>query len=178
MFKVLGYLLVGIGLLGVVYITNYKGSYIELKGLWLVLSLGPILLGSYFLTRQGLKTSFATQEHSLAPNLHHLKETGHRVKLSLENCEVKTRSFQVESFKEDSSIAGLDALYDQNRNYQLKEVTKTYLVYKRKHDGQLQTFVSPPISQDAVSIKMYLDEKGINLYIDNANHELYYFDLP
>jgi len=165
------------GLTVLVYISTYEGNLMRFRALWFVLSLALLLLGSFLIVIQKIRNQFETKagEH---PLIHaDLVKTGEPVKLSLQNCEVKSRSYKEGSYAEANDATMLDALYDPGRNYREAEITQTYIVYKAIRNGKLYKFVSPAIYQDALAVENQIEKGSIHLYINRKNPDQYYFEV-
>ncbi|MEX6690826.1 hypothetical protein QTN47_25180 [Danxiaibacter flavus] len=182
--KLPGYSLTGVGLLALFFITNYEGKAIPIKELWFVLSIFTIIVGAYILAKCKLLQLYNQRDAgntSRSAEIDYLKRTGSKVRVTLDNAEVMTRSYQQEIIMESlpSRIEMLDALYDGNRNYKTEEIQQTYIVYYKQYYGKTYKFVSQASTQNADVLKGYIDcQKGIDLYIDLQNPKSYYFDLP
>lgn len=183
--KVFGYSLMGIGLLGFFFFLNYKGTAIPLKALWFVLTIFAMIAGCYFFGKYRLeelnKQRINYNNGNRLAEIGHLKQAGDKVKVTLDNAEVKTRSYQQEVNQDSlpSRIEIVDGLYDSNRNYKTEQIQQTYIVFYKEYSGKNYKFVSQATSQNPEAVKLYMDrEKGIDLYIDPPNPTSYYFDLP
>jgi hypothetical protein len=182
--RLLGYSLIGVGLLGILWFLNYKGTTIPLKELWLVLSIFTLIIGGYTIAKyklQELNNHRRDSSNARYAEIEQLKRTGEKVRITLNNAEVKSRSYKQEIANEDlpSRIEMLDALYDSNRNYKTQEVQQTYIVFYKQYKGETYKFISQATTQNTGAVKMYIDrQKGIDLYIDPKNPNNYYFDLP
>ena len=174
----------GVGLLGFFWFLNYKGTTIPLKELWFVLSIFTLIAGAYFIAKyklHKLNNQHSDSNSSRLAEIEQLKRAGDKVKVTLDNAEVKSRSYQQEIIKEGwpSRMGMLDALYNSNRNYKAQEIQQTYIVFYKQYNGKTYKFVSHATSQNSDAVKRYIDkQKGINLYIDPKNPTSYYFDLP
>ena len=174
----------GVGLLGFLFFLEYRGTVIPLKELWFVLSFFIIVEGGYFVAKyklQKLNNQSDDGNRVRLAEIEQLKHTGDKIKVTLDNAEVKSRSYQQEIINEGlpSRMEMIDALYDSNRNYKTEEVQQTYIVFYKQYGGKTCKFVSRATTQNAESVKMFIDrQKGIDLYIDPKNPENYYFDLP
>ena len=173
----------GVGLFGFFFFLKYKGTAIQLKELWFVLSIFTLIAGGYFLAKYKLqklnKLSNGSDGTRLA-EIERLKSIGDKVRVTLGNAEVKTRNYQQEIINDalPSRIEMLDALYDSNRNYKTQEIQQTYIVFYKYYHGKEYKFVSQVTIQNEAALKMYIDrQKGIDLYIDPKNPMNYYFDL-
>jgi hypothetical protein len=182
--KLLGYSLMGIGLLGFFFFLKYKGTVILVKELWFVLSIFVLIAGTYFLAKHKLQQLSRQRNDSNSNRLsmiERLKRTGDKVRVTLDNAEIKSRGFRQEIINEGlpSRMEMLDALYDNNRNYKTQEVQQTYIVFYKQYSGKTYKFVSHATTQNTDVVKSYIDEqKGIDLYIDSKNPRIFYFDLP
>ncbi|MBB1287406.1 hypothetical protein HRH25_23725 [Flavisolibacter sp. BT320] len=180
----LGYSLMGVGLLAFFFFLNYKGTAIQLKELWFVLSIFTIVAGAYFYAKyklQKLNNQRSNSNVNRLAEIEQLKRTGDKVRVTLDNVEVKSRSYQQEIISEGlpSRMEMLDALYDSNRNYKTREIQQTYIIFYKQYGGKMYKFVSQATTQNADAVKRYIDrQKGIDLYIDPKNPANYYFDLP
>jgi hypothetical protein len=181
--KFIGYSILGIGVLGFFLLWIFRDTTILLKELWFVISLCTIVAGSYFLAKY--KLAKIEERHgktySRLAEVEQLKRTGDKVRITLDNAEVKSRSYQHEVINDElpSRIQMLDALYDENRNYKTQEIQQTYIVFYKRYGGQTYKFISQAMAETAEVVRRYIDgEKGIDLYIDPNNPHKYYFDVP
>ncbi len=58
------------------------------------------------------------------------------------------------------------------------EINQTYIVVEKVFNGIPYMFVSHPTPLDPVSVKLRIEQKGGDLYIDKANPTVYFFQLP
>jgi len=174
----------GVGLLGFFWFLNYKGTTIPLKELWFVLSIFILITGAYFIAKyklQKLNNQHNNSNSNRLAEIEQLKRAGDKVRVTLENAEVKSRSYKQEIVNEGlpSRIEMLDGLYDSNRNYKTHEIQQTYIVFYKKYNGITHKFVSQATTQDANTVKRYIDrQKGVDLFIDPKKPTNYYFDFP
>lgn len=184
MTRVFGYGLLAVGLLGFIFFWTYKGKVIPLRELWFVLSIFTIVAGTYFYAKYKLKklrNQRSNGNSNRLAEIEQLKRTGHKVRATLDNAEVKYRCFQQEIINEGlpSDMEMLDAVYDPHRNYKTQEVKQTYIVFYKQCNGKTHKFVSHATTQHADAVKRYIErQNGIDLYIDPVNPTSYYFDLP
>ena len=182
--KLLGYSLMGVGLTGFFFFLKYKGTAIPLKELWFVLSIFVLMAGPYFLVKYKLEQLNKRGKDSNIGRLaeiEQLKRTGDKIRVTLDNAEIKSRDYQLEIINEGppSRMEMLDALYDSKRNHKTQEVQQTYIVFYKHYSGKTYKFVSQATSLNADALKRYIDrQKGIELYIDPKNPTSYYFDMP
>jgi hypothetical protein len=181
MIKPLGYILTTSGLVGFFFFINYNGTKIPLRELWFVVSIFLGVYGAFLIVKQRFKQ--AEQENSQSfqlGNKVNLKKTGEVVRVTLDDCVVKTRSYQEEVQNDyPLEIRMLDGLYDSNRNYKTSEVQQTYIVYYKRFGNKTYKYVSPAVNTSADALKRFIvNRNGIDLYIDKTNPQSYYYDLP
>lgn len=172
--KLSGYLLIGIGLLGFIYFKSYKGSTIPLPVLWLLLSLIIAAIGAYLIVTAKLNKQIQ-QTNENSDKLSRIKETGERLLIELENCDFKTGSISQLNRESFSSVQMIDALYDPNRNHVETSSTVTYIIYKHKTGNPFEKFISQPFSIDETTLKYYISQNKIVLYIDRFDRTKYFF---
>ncbi len=181
--RLLGYSLVSVGLLGFFFFLKYKGTAIPLKELWFVLSIFILIAGAYFIAKNKLQKVNNQRNYSnsdRSADIEQLKRTGEKVRVTLDNAEVKSRSYQQEIINEGlpSRIEIIDGLYDSNRNYKMQEFQQTYIVFYKQYSGIEYKFVSQAMTLNIDVVKMYIDrQKGVDLYIDPKKPTNYYFDF-
>jgi hypothetical protein len=181
--RLLGYTLMGVGLLGFFFFLKYKGTAIPVKELWFILSIFILIAGAYFFAKfklQELNNQTNNSNGDQLAKIDRLKRTGERIKVTLDNAEVKSISYQQEIINEGlpSRMEMLDGLYDNNRNYKTQEIQQSYIVFYKQYNGKTYKFISQATTQNAETVKMYIDrQKGIDLYIDQKNPTNYYFDV-
>ncbi|HKO82799.1 MAG TPA: hypothetical protein VJU78_20475 [Chitinophagaceae bacterium] len=179
--KIVAYTLSATGFLGFIFFINCKGTAIPLKELWFVASICLFIAGIYFIVKQKLQTQHNISLHENKLSHHEqLRLTGDKIRLTLNDIEIKSRSYQNELVNDfPTQTEMLDALYDNSRNFKTEKVQLTYIVFHKKFGDKSFTFVSQPTSQTADGFRNYLDYNGgIDLYIDNSNPNRYFFDLP
>lgn len=177
--KFLGYTLAIIGFIGFVFFINYNGTAIPLTAFWLVLSICIAIGGKYFIAKQKLQTSKTKNINSNdIARINQLKLNGEKIRVTLDNAEVKTRSYQSEINDEvPTRRQMLDGLYDGNRNYHTQEIQQTYIVFYKQYQDRSYKFISQSTAQPIELIRRFSDqENGIDLYIDKDNPNNYYFD--
>ena len=104
----------GLGLLGIFFFLKFKGALIPLIELWFVLSIFSLFAGGYFLAHYKLKNINKQSNYNNKDRLveiERLKRNGEKLKVTLENAEVKSRSYQQKIVNE-----GLPSTYKWNRN--------------------------------------------------------------
>ena len=178
--RTLGYIFTGLGMIGFFFFLNYKGSAIPLKELWFVVSIFIVGVGGYFLAKYKIrKQSNEKNSDSQFARIQKLKKNGEKVKVTQENAEVKSRTYQQEIANDHlpTQIEMMDSLYDDNRNYRTREIRQTYIVFYKKYGDKSYRFVSPATLYEPEALREFIIEKRIDIYIDPANPTNYYFDF-
>jgi hypothetical protein len=176
--KTLSYLVIAIGatLITIAFILN--SSFIFPRELWLVLGLISLCAGILFLLKQKF-TAFTTPT-TPTKDWEKLRQSGHHIRINLDNCEVKQRSFQQDAQDEfiPSQSASIDALFHPKSSSGKQDIQQTYIVVEEVFNGIPYKFVSYPTPLDPVTVKMRIEQRGGDLFIDKANPSIYYFQLP
>ena len=181
--RLLGYSFIGVGLLGFFFFLNYKGTEILFDELWFTLSIFIIIAGGYFFAKhklQNLRNQRVDRNSIQLSEIEQLKFTGDKVRVTLDNAEVISKSYQKEIINNGlpTSLEMLDALYDSNQNYKTETIQQTYIVFYKQYRGRTYKFVSQATTQNADDVKSCIDrQNGINLYIDPMTPGNYYFDF-
>jgi hypothetical protein len=178
--RLIAYILQIIGVFGALFFYNYEGTAIPAREAWFVLSMIIAAAGVCWLAWIKITRKF-TQSDSQVSKLQQLRETGEHIRVTLDHCEVKSRSFQQEVISDGlpSQTEMLESLFDKNRNYKTENVVQTYIVYYKKYNGVEYKYISEPTSASAVELSILIDNlKGVDLYIDKNNPVIYVFQLP
>ena len=163
--KLAGYILIGLGLLGVFYFKGYRGDVIPVPMLWLAISLGFVALGTY------LKMTAKTEKQlqgldNLKAQINRIKETGERIQIDFDNCDFKaTNTHDQVNADSFSRIQMLDASYDSSRNNSESGNTVTYVIYKHQNGDRVEKFVSQPFPVEETMLKYYVSNNNIFLYV-------------
>lgn len=174
------YILLATGFIALEYFLDNGRVIVPVKELWFSVSLFAIAIAAVvFVNWRANRVVAAPRSNEPNDLAERLKRTGEVVRVTLDNCEVKSRSWQQEVTGSSwpSELEMLDAL--QGRNYKTEEIRQTYLVVYKDYNGRRYKFVSDAIAHDEVTVRMLMDrEGGFNLYVDKANPADYYFDMP
>ncbi|MBV4359664.1 hypothetical protein [Pinibacter aurantiacus] len=179
--KIAGNVLITLGMIGIGFFITYRGTAIPLKELWFVLSLTVAIAGAFILAKNVIRNSkFGAVDDAEFIRVQELKSSGEKVSLTLDNCEVKTRSFvqQIGGDEMPDRAQMIDGIFAPERNYQAQETVQTYIRLQQEYDGRIFNFYSPPVTMGEESLRFYLSEANrIFLYIDRRNPRNYYFDF-
>lgn len=153
-------------------------SFIFPRELWLVLGLISLCAGTLLILKQ--KFTALTTPASPPKDWEKIRRSGHHIRITPDNCTVKQRSFQQDAEEEllPSQAAGLDALFPKTHASYKQAIQQTYIVIEQVLNGINYKFVSHPTPLDPVTVKMRIESKGGDLYIDKADPSIYFFQLP
>lgn len=130
--KLLGYRLIVVGLLGLLFFLDYKESVIPVKEFWFVLSSFTIAIRTYFLAKYKLTNpnSRGSGSNRFA-EIEEPKDTGDKIRVPLDNAQMKSRSFQHDAINDGLPfrIDMLDALHHSNGNHKTEEIQQAYIIF-------------------------------------------------
>ena len=175
--KLTGYLLVGIGLIGFGFFKNYKGSVIPYSTLWFFsgIAVGLLGLSLIYLTKSNKLTK---QEKYNKDRLDRLKQSGERILLTVDNCEIRENNYYEEAINESSSrVQQIDALYDLNRNYRQHYIEQSAVIYYYKIGDKKHRMTSQSFSFNAQTLTNYVENKMLVLYVNRFDKNDYAFDI-
>ena len=98
-----------------------------------------------------------------------------KIKVRLDDCELKTNSYQeeIESL-EPPKVQAYDAMFNHNQAPKKIDVNHTIVLYKKCG----RTYLSHPILKDKITLGFIFEKQGYTfIYIDPLNPEIYYFDF-
>jgi hypothetical protein len=172
------YILIITGVILIISAFVLNTPFILPRELWLVLGLLSLCAGILFLLKQ--KFTAATTPNTPPKDWEKLRQSGHHISINLDNCEVKQRSFQQDAQDEfiPSQSASIDALFQPQSSSGKQDIQQTYIVVEEVFNGIPYKFVSYPTPLDPVTVKMRIDQRGGDLFIDKANPSIYFFQLP
>lgn len=178
MSKTRSYILIITGLILIITAFVLKTSFIFPRELWLILGLISICAGTLLILKQ--KFTALTTPASPPKDWEKIRQTGHHIRITPDNCTVKHRLFQQDAEEEllPFQAAGLDALFNTHHESDKQTIQQTYIVMEQIISGINYKFVSHPTALDPVSVKLRIEQKGGDLYIDKANPTVYFFQLP
>jgi hypothetical protein len=148
--------------------------------LWyLVCIIAAILL--YWLIYSSFKRRAHIYKKSIDLETEKLKSSSERIELDFELFEFKSGSYSHEVEDENlSSIKSLSGWVPAAalvENTTTKNEIQSYLLYRHESLGRTETFISQTFPFDNTTLKFYVLQKRINLYIDRFNRKRYFFEL-
>ncbi|RAW01728.1 hypothetical protein [Pseudochryseolinea flava] len=177
--KVAFYLVLAVFFLGVLLIWGTLRAQVFqltlfLTGVLLLLTSGAII----FLTI-ARESGDGVDTH--ASIIQHLKKDGLQIDVDLTQCKVFSNGWTEREEKYDNMprVAFMNAVSGNSEsNFQEINVNQSVIVYATSIQGKTTTFVSPAIAKDKATLMMLLEmQRNTLLYVDPANHNIFYFDL-
>jgi hypothetical protein len=175
--RIIGYLVAGVGVLGVLFFRHYKGTIIPYPWIWLIVSILVVILGLglvYFVGDSGI----SKEEEQYLDRLHNLYENGEQIIMTLENCEVRENNYYEQVIDDNANRRAIRAMLDSriDREDEREYVEQCVIVhyYKKDKDKRMTSDVFP-INAD--TLKSHIVRGKVILYIDRLDTKNYCFDL-
>lgn len=177
--KIIGILIMAISTLGITYFESYKGTVIPYPTLWLIGFVVLEVLGFYLIYLSIYKQQSKIHE-KVNYQLENFKANAEKIELTLDNCEVKNGSFSHEV--EDPRFSSVRFLVPNSSLYSFdstitETVVRSYLIYSDPKDNGGLRYISQTFPLDEITLKYYVMNKRISLYVDRFNKEKYYFEM-
>ncbi len=173
-----GLLLIVLCFLGTIFFRSYHGTVIPYPPLWYTLFIVLGLFGMRHII-SSFKKSKKVIEDAINIANERFKSNAEKIELNFDECEFKNGSYahQVEDpnissvkFFAPTSIASTDTMITET-------VIQSYLTYTQSINGEVCKFISHSFPFDQTTLKFYVLNDNISLYVDRFNREKYLFDL-
>jgi hypothetical protein len=167
--RLIGIVLYVASIAGLIFLTYYGGnSFWFIPLIVFAIMAALLIIGS-------AKTEFADMDRVVDQNLEKLKANGEKIKVDYDNCEFKESSYVKEVIDERVYRHGSMNL-DQGNVIQRDFVGQSLLIYNYATAGKTEKFMQAfPFSAD--SLKFYVLDNLITLYVDPFDRSRYFFDL-
>jgi hypothetical protein len=175
---ILGFLLIIIGFLTVLFFRKYSGDLIPYPIIWVLAGILCVIIG-FLLIKSGLSSRDRKARQNLKAEINNFKLTADKIKVDLNNCKIRANNYteQVEVVKNYKAQA-FDALYDSSKNIANVNINQAVLIFETDKYGEKERYFSPTIYKDEVTLRFLLDrQKETYIYVDRDNRSRYYFDL-
>lgn len=178
--KGLAYTLIAIGFLVFLFFNKYTGTLIPYPFLFSLCGIAVLLTG-VFLLRRSFTGAGTKLQQQMQAHIDHLKTNGTKIKVPLDDCELKEHHFTEERDRyNDRNIQAFNAWGgDPMKNVENVRTNQVVLIYNYTYpdSGETERFISPVIYKDRQSLLFYLSrQKETYIYVD-PEHGNYYFDL-
>ncbi|HET6225144.1 MAG TPA: hypothetical protein VFF27_02630 [Bacteroidia bacterium] len=186
--RIVGYFIYALGFLTITFFKDYAGTVIPYPFVFWLIGIACFIIGS-ILIRSIPSVKQQKSDEQLQKRIQELKNTGERITVNLNDCDIKEHNYTEEQERKSSfndlaspslkrDIQAWDALFDSSRNVNNVTVNQTILIYTHRSENKAEKFYSSVIPKDRISLMFKLDaQKTTTLYIDKQNRENYYFDL-
>jgi hypothetical protein len=172
--RAFAYILMGVGLILLIFFNRYTGSFIKNKGLILGGGLVSLIMGAIILLSRTAREKFIVRQYK--KRIEGLKNTGEKIKVDLSGCQIKSNDYSAEH-----DVVGLvDGqafnVVDGNEiaNVQSMEIYQSVLI--SKHGAEI--FISSIIPLEQTTLLFKLDNQKITfVYVDRSDRSKYYFDV-
>ncbi|MNE18322.1 hypothetical protein D3C80_1113530 [compost metagenome] len=186
--RIIAYILLGVGLLILMFFRDYKGTMISFPFIYSLCGLLLCVLGCVLLYLQ--KKRKALHVHNqYKETIEDIMQHGQKVKVDLNQCEIRENNYceERERYAADGlfatlsvaqDIQALNLLTNATRNVENVQVNQSVIIFHYDYGGRLERFVSPVLPIDRTTLLLKLGrQKETTLYIDHNNTRRYYFDL-
>lgn len=173
-----GLLLIIIALFGTIFFRRYNGSVIPYPGLWYLFFIVLGLLGVWILFSAAGRIKRIVSQH-MNSEIEKLKLNAEKIELNFDKCEFKNGSFShlvedptmstVKLFA-PGSLTSIDTTVTEN-------VIQSYLIYTDTINGENCKFISQSFPFDETTLKFYVLNQNITLYVDRYDKKKYLFDF-
>jgi hypothetical protein len=176
--KVIGNIILVAGFLAFIYLIKYKGQLLNLKLLWIVISLSLVAFGLYIANKEKWKVGISKQDSKTENAVTNDTTPWKIIKLTTDNCEVKSRSSYNEILGDSfpSRIEMIDGLYDPGRNSKTEKVIQTYIVFQAMIKGERYKFISHATSFDKNYVMRELEAGRVSLLFNPKDPGKYKFE--
>jgi hypothetical protein len=166
---ILGKILLGLGLIGLIF-TIYGSR----PAIWVLLFVILFLLGLgliYYKAKKDLKELY----EAINLEITKLKTSGQKIKLDFENCEFKERSYTTDIIDENFSRFG-HINFDYGKVIAKEFVAQSLLIYTHK-EGENTELFKQDFECSADALKLNALRNAIDLYVDRSNRKKFFFEL-
>lgn len=172
--RILGLLLIVIGVLTYLFFRNYNGNILPYPTLWFFVGIILAIIGlRLFVTSKSQKQK--SFESELYAQIDTLKQHGKVIIVNLKDCEIISSNYFKEIPKSNNyRIQAWDSILDSSNAVKNVEINQSRIVYKDKDE----VYISSIINKDKVTLSFTIENYGqTNIYVDNNDKSLYYFDI-
>ena len=171
--------MLALSFIGAIYFRHYKGEVISNPTLWFI---GSITLGvvGVALTLTSFKKIERTIEEVVDTRINHIKANANKILLDFDKCEFKSGTFS--HMIDDPNMTAVKVFApgasSSLASTKISEtVTQSYLTYGESINGKQCKFISQSFPFDITTLKFYVLNHNISLYIDQSDHSKYIFEL-
>ncbi|MFN4315756.1 MAG: hypothetical protein ACK4E0_15780 [Chitinophagaceae bacterium] len=164
--------------LGTIFFRRYDGTIIPYPVLWYLFFIILGIIGGW-LVASSINKSTRNFERAVNAEVERLKTKAERIQLDFDKCEFKSGSYSREV--EDANMSPIHLFAPTYLEDMDKKVTETvhqsYLIYTEIINGDTCQFISQSFPIDLTTLKYYVLNNSIALYVDRFNRKKYVFEL-
>lgn len=174
-----GLLFISVSFFGTIFFRKYGGYTIPYPTLWYFLFLLIGLIGVWLIYTATKKLKKLTEGY-IDFEKNKFKLSAEKIEIDIDKCEFKNGSFshQVEDknmstvklFAGGTIASSIDTTITEN-------VIQSYLIYSENLVGNVYKFISQSFPFDPITLKFYVLNHSIELYVDRFDKSKYLFDL-
>jgi len=175
--KIFGYIITLVGIIGLIFFGNYKGTLISHTTFLMIGSIAIIYIGLFStpLSKKNSKNSISDENLQVSNKL---RINGEKIIIDINKCEFKENNYyeQIEN-SGYSKYKSIDASFDSNRNYEERYIEQSALVYHNTNDQKIEKFESQTFLFNAKILEGYVKSNSIVLFVDRFDRSIYFFEL-
>jgi hypothetical protein len=175
---VIGLLLIIVCFLGTIFFRRYNGTVIPYPILWYISFIVLGILGVWLISNSLRKTKRVI-EQVVNTEIEKFKSTAEEIELNFDKCEFKSGSFSHQVDDPNMSTVKLFApgTLGSIDTKITETVIQSYLIYTETINSTACKFISQSFPFDQTTLKFYVLNHNIALYVDRFNRKKYLFDL-
>ncbi|NOU59614.1 hypothetical protein [Marinifilum caeruleilacunae] len=176
--RIVGIILIVVGVLLYLFFRNYDGNFLPYPTLWFFIGIILAIIGFKLFVTSKSKTEKEIEE-SYQSEIKRLKENGDKISVEFKDCEIVSSNYHVELPKSSNyRVQAWDSLYDNGKSAENIEINQSRIIYKNENSEDNNVFISPLINKDEITLSFRLSNyKSTVIYVDKLDKDLYYFDL-
>jgi hypothetical protein len=174
----IGLLLIIACFFGTLFFRRYDGTVIPYPALWYLSFIALGLLGLWLIASSGRRVKKMIEE-AVNTEMEKFKLNAEKFELNFDNCEFKSGSFSHEI--DDPNMSTMKFFAPGTLGSIETKITETviqsYLVYTATINGTACKFISDSYPFDPTTLKFYVLNNNLKLYVDRFDSGKYLFDL-
>ena len=174
----LGLILLIVGALGTIFFRRYHGNVIPYPTVWYIAFFILGMLGIWLVYKAAIRLTNMVDRH-VSSETEKLKSNAIRIIVDIDKCEFKSGSFSHEVEDQNMSAVKLFApgTLASIETTTTENVIQSYLVYTDVINGEHCRFVSQSFPFDPTTLRFYILNQDMTLYIDRIDSRKYLFEL-
>ena len=176
---IIGYLLLIVSFLGIIFFRRYSGTVISYPIFWYILFLILGLFGVWLLVNS-TKRAEKKLENSASLEVERLKAVSEKIELNFDFCEFKNGSYSHQVDDKNTSSLKLIALGSSallGDKTITENVVQSSLIYTHTVGDKTEKYISQSFPFDQKTLGYYVLNNNLVLYVDRVDRTRYFFDL-